>query len=88
MRANIRSLEMTVQPNKKKQYLEEQRSHFARLYFIGDEDLLEILGHSKDPVKVSKHLKKMFPGIAGFVLNESGNASCVLLLLFFLLHVL
>ena len=55
-------------------YLEEQRSHFARLYFIGDEDLLEILGHSKDPVKVSKHLKKMFPGIAGFVLNESGNA--------------
>jgi dynein heavy chain 1 len=30
------------------EYLETQRSAFARFYFVGDEDLLEIIGNSKD----------------------------------------
>jgi len=29
-------------------YLEVQRSGFARFYFVGDDDLLEIIGNSKD----------------------------------------
>jgi len=29
------------------EYLEKQRSNFARFYFVGDEDLLEIIGNSK-----------------------------------------
>lgn len=29
-------------------YLEEKRSKFSRFYFIGDDDLLEILGQSKN----------------------------------------
>jgi len=29
-------------------YLEKQRQAFARFYFVGDEDLLEIIGNSKD----------------------------------------
>lgn len=34
------------------EYLETQRSAFARFYFIGDEDLLEIIGNSKDVTNV------------------------------------
>ena len=45
-------------------YLEKQRSQFARFYFIGDEDLLEIIGNSKDTEAVGHHLGKMFAGLA------------------------
>eukprot|EP01059_Diplonema_ambulator_P000955 TRINITY_DN1073_c1_g3_i1.p1 TRINITY_DN1073_c1_g3~~TRINITY_DN1073_c1_g3_i1.p1 ORF type:complete len:4809 (+),score=2284.26 TRINITY_DN1073_c1_g3_i1:72-14498(+) len=44
-------------------YLESQRRNFPRFYFVGDEDLLEIIGHSKEPQAVQKHFKKMFAGI-------------------------
>eukprot|EP00392_Amoebophrya_sp_AT5.2_P002499 g2504.t1 len=44
-------------------YLEEKRSSFPRLYFIGDEDLLEILGQSSNPAVIQTHLKKLFAGI-------------------------
>jgi dynein heavy chain 1 len=30
------------------EYLEKQRQAFARFYFVGDEDLLEIIGNSKE----------------------------------------
>jgi dynein heavy chain 2 len=45
-------------------FLEEKRSAFPRLYFIGDEDLLEILGQSSNPEVIQTHLKKLFAGIA------------------------
>ena len=44
-------------------YLERQRRQFPRFYFVGDEDLLEIIGNSKDPKKMQRHLSKMFAGI-------------------------
>lgn len=46
------------------EYLEKERSSFPRFYFVGDEDLLEIIGNSKDIHRVMKHLKKMFAGIS------------------------
>lgn len=44
-------------------YLETQRSAFARFYFVGDEDLLEIIGNSKDVAIVQRHFTKMYAGI-------------------------
>lgn len=44
-------------------YLETQRAAFARFYFIGDEDLLEIIGNSKDVAIVQRHFTKMYAGI-------------------------
>lgn len=46
-------------------YLEKQRSDFSRFYFLGDDDLLEIIGNSGEPGKVLGHVAKMFAGIAG-----------------------
>jgi dynein heavy chain 2 len=33
-------------------FLEEKRSKFSRFYFIGDDDLLEILGQAKNPAVI------------------------------------
>ncbi|CAG8458261.1 9384_t:CDS:2, partial [Cetraspora pellucida] len=52
------------------EYLERQRSTFPRFYFVGDEDLLEIIGNSKDVVRIQKHFKKMFAGVSNIILNE------------------
>ncbi len=38
------------------EFLEEKRSVFPRFYFIGDDDLLEILGQSTDPAVIQVHL--------------------------------
>ena len=37
---------------------------FLRLYFVGDADLLEITGNSKDILRIMKHLSEMFAGIS------------------------
>ena len=52
------------------EYLERERMSFPRFYFVGDEDLLEIIGNSNDVARISKHFKKMFAGISGLLLNE------------------
>ena len=52
------------------EYLERERSSFPRFYFVGDEDLLEIIGNSKDVVRIQKHFKKMFAGISSIILSE------------------
>ena len=55
------------------EYLERERASFPRFYFVGDEDLLEIIGNSKSIPKLQKHFKKMFAGVAAIVLNEDEN---------------
>jgi dynein heavy chain 2 len=45
------------------EFLEAKRSSMPRFYFIGDDDLLEILGQAKNPAVIQSHLKKLFQGI-------------------------
>ncbi|KAK0424238.1 hypothetical protein QR680_008567 [Steinernema hermaphroditum] len=52
------------------EYLERERSSFPRFYFVGDEDLLEIMGNSKDITRVQKHLKKMFAGVTAMEYDD------------------
>jgi dynein heavy chain 1 len=56
------------------EYLETERSSFPRFYFVGDEDLLEIIGNSRDIRRVMKHLKKMFAGLSTLQLDEDETA--------------
>lgn len=54
------------------EYLETQRQAFARFYFVGDEDLLEIIGNAKEITNVQKYFNKMFAGINS-IDNEDKN---------------
>lgn len=40
---------------------------------MGDEDLLEIIGNSKNIPWLQKHFKKMFACVASIVLNEDNT---------------
>ena len=53
------------------EYLEKQRSDFSRFYFLGDDDLLEIIGNAGEPGKVLGHIGKMFAGMASARLDMS-----------------
>jgi dynein heavy chain len=56
-----------------KQFLEAKRSQFPRFYFLSDEDLLEIIGQSKDPKPIVAHIGKMFEGVHNLNINEVGG---------------
>lgn len=55
------------------EYLERERSSFPRFYFVGDEDLLEIIGNSNNISRLQKHFKKMFSGVASIILNADST---------------
>jgi hypothetical protein len=44
--------------------LEQKRKGFARFYFLPNNDLLEMIGQSKEPKKIMLHISKIFEGIA------------------------
>lgn len=60
------------------EYLERERAMFPRFYFVGDEDLLEIIGNSKDIIRIMKHFKKMFAGLATVTLDDMDNPNQLL----------
>ncbi|XP_017012255.3 cytoplasmic dynein 2 heavy chain 1 [Drosophila takahashii] len=44
-------------------YITDKRNSFPRFYFLGDDDLLELLGQaSKDADVIQRHIRKLFPG--------------------------
>ncbi|KAF5247463.1 hypothetical protein FAUST_700 [Fusarium austroamericanum] len=52
------------------EYLEKERVSFPRFYFVGDEDLLEMIGNSNDTLRIAKHFKKMFAGLSGLIMDD------------------
>ena len=54
-------------------FLEEKRNSFPRFYFVGDEDLLAILGQANKPSVVQTHLKKLFAGIHSVNFDSEGK---------------
>ena len=59
------------------EYLERERVAFPRFYFVGDEDLLEIIGNSNETTRVAKHFKKMFAGISGVQVSDDSVITAV-----------
>jgi len=53
--------------------LEAKRGQFPRFYFLSNDDLLEIIGQSKDPYPILAHIGKIFEGISSLKINQIGG---------------
>lgn len=53
-------------------YLESKREHFARFYFLSNEEIIEILGQMRDPRNVQRFLNKIFEGVESLQFTPYG----------------
>lgn len=54
---------------------QEKRDSFPRFYFLGDDDLLEILGQANKEEIIQKHIRKLFPGCHSLVIENTTTSS-------------
>ncbi|EGV61784.1 hypothetical protein CANTEDRAFT_131278 [Yamadazyma tenuis ATCC 10573] len=55
-------------------FLEKQRESFARFYFMGNEDLLELIGSGVNFQKINTHINKLFSGVASLQFNKESSS--------------
>ena len=53
------------------EYLNSKRLVFPRYFFVSEDQLMEILAQTKDPIFVQKHLGKTFEAINSLDFNEN-----------------
>lgn len=52
-------------------YLEQKRLVFARFFFLANDDLLQILAQTKNPLLIQSHIDKCFEGISRLLFDEN-----------------